>query len=80
MERCGLNLGNQVELFVNVKFSFAEGQETVGLVASVVFGAETPIHVGKDWFVIEIYCSEDTAAYDKFPLNLEDLIGKAEVV
>ena len=39
------------------------------LVASVVFGAETPIYIGKDWFVIEIYCSEDTAAYVWFPLN-----------
>jgi hypothetical protein len=76
----GFQLRHQVKLLVNVKFPFAESQETVRLVASVVFGAETPIYIGKDRFVVEIYCSEDTAAYDKFPLNIEDLIGKAEVV
>jgi hypothetical protein len=43
----------------------------VGLVSSVVFGAESPIDVGNDWFVVEIYCSEDAAAYVRFPLKIE---------
>ena len=33
------------------------------LVASVVLGAETPVHVWKDWLFFEVYCAEDTAAY-----------------
>jgi hypothetical protein len=38
-------------------------EEAVGLVSSVVFGAETPVHIGKDWFILEINCPEDAAAY-----------------
>jgi predicted nucleic acid-binding Zn ribbon protein len=39
----------------------------VGLVASVVLGAETPVYVWEDGLSIEVYCPEDTAAYFKFP-------------
>jgi hypothetical protein len=35
----------------------------VGLVTSVVLGAETPVNVWEDWFLFEVYCTEDTAAY-----------------
>jgi hypothetical protein len=46
-----------------VKFFFVVREETVGLVASVVLGAETPIHVWENWLFFEVYCAEDTAAY-----------------
>jgi hypothetical protein len=36
-------------------------------VTSVVFGAETPVNVWKDWLVPEVYNAEDTAAYSGFP-------------
>jgi hypothetical protein len=39
----------------------------VGLVTSVVFSAETPVHIKKDWLFFEVYCTEDTAAYFRFP-------------
>jgi hypothetical protein len=39
----------------------------VGLVASVVLGAETPVHVWEDWLFFEVYCAEDAAAYFGFP-------------
>jgi hypothetical protein len=35
----------------------------VGLVPSMVLGAETPVNVGKDLFIFEVYCAEDTATY-----------------
>jgi hypothetical protein len=35
----------------------------VGLVPSVVLGAETPINVWEDRLFFEIYCPEDAAAY-----------------
>ena len=35
----------------------------MGLVASVVLGAETPVHVWEDWLFFEVYCAEDAAAY-----------------
>jgi hypothetical protein len=38
-------------------------EEPVGLVASVVLGAETPINVWEDLFLFEVYCTEDAAAY-----------------
>ena len=34
----------------------------------MVFGAETPIDVGEDWLVLEVFCAEDTAAYANSPL------------
>jgi len=37
----------------------------VGLVASVILGAETPINVWKDRFLFKVYCTEDAAAYFK---------------
>jgi hypothetical protein len=39
----------------------------VGLVASVVLGAETPVHVRKDGLFFEVYCTKDTAAYFRSP-------------
>jgi hypothetical protein len=33
------------------------------LVSSVVLSAKTPVNVGEDLFVFEVYCTEDTAAY-----------------
>jgi hypothetical protein len=38
-------------------------EEAVGLVASVVLGAETPVNVWEDWLLFEVYCTEDAAAY-----------------
>ncbi len=35
----------------------------MGLVSPMILGAETPVNVGKDWFIFETYYSEDTAAY-----------------
>jgi hypothetical protein len=35
----------------------------MGLVTSVVFGAETPVYTWEDWLFLEIYCAEDAAAY-----------------
>jgi len=35
----------------------------VGLVASVVFGAETPVNVREDWLVLKVCYAEDAAAY-----------------
>jgi hypothetical protein len=48
---------------VNVKLSFVVGEEAVGLVASVVLGAEPPVNVWKYGLLFEVYCTEDTAAY-----------------
>jgi len=48
---------------VNVKFSFVVGEEAVGLVTSVVLGAESPVNVWKYRLLFEVYCAEDTAAY-----------------
>jgi len=48
---------------VNVKLSFVVGEEAVGLVASVVLGAEPPVNVWKYGPFFEVYCAEDTAAY-----------------
>jgi hypothetical protein len=39
----------------------------VGLVASVVLGAKTPVNVWEDLFLFEVYCAEDTAAYFLIP-------------
>jgi hypothetical protein len=39
----------------------------MGLVASVVLGAETPVNVWEDGLFFEVYCAEDTAAYFGFP-------------
>ena len=50
-----------------MKFSFVVREEPVGLMASVVLGAETPVYVWEDWLFFEVYCAEDTAAYFGFP-------------
>jgi hypothetical protein len=50
-----------------MKISFMIREETVRLVASVVLGAETPVHIWKDWLFFEVYCAEDAAAYCGFP-------------
>lgn len=50
-----------------MKFFFVVREETVGLVASVVLGAETPVHVWEDGLFFEVYCAKDTAAYFRFP-------------
>jgi hypothetical protein len=39
----------------------------VGLVATVILGAETPVHVRENWLPHEVYCPEDTTAYFRFP-------------
>lgn len=52
---------------MNVKLSFVVCEEAVGLVTSVVLGAETPVHVWKYGLLFEVYCAEDTAAYFEFP-------------
>jgi hypothetical protein len=52
---------------VNVKLSFVVGEEAVGLVSSVVLGAESPVNVWKYGLLFEVYCAEDTAAYFGFP-------------
>jgi hypothetical protein len=44
----------------------------VRLVAPVVLGAETPVHVWEDGLLFEVYCAKDTAAYFRFPsVNVE---------
>jgi hypothetical protein len=44
----------------------------MGLVSSVVLGAETPVHVWKHGLLFEVYCTKDTAAYFRFPsVNVE---------
>jgi hypothetical protein len=48
---------------VNVKLLGVVREETVGLVAPVVLGAETPVHVWKHMLLFEVYCAEDTATY-----------------
>ena len=53
---------------MNVKLLLVVGEEPVGLVPPMVFGAETPVNVREDRFVLEVYCPEDTAAYSN-PLN-----------
>jgi hypothetical protein len=56
---------------VNVKLSFVVGQEAMGLVASVVLGAEPPVNVWKYGLLFEVYCAEDTAAYLRSLLPVE---------
>ena len=43
----------------------------MGLMATVIFGTETPVNVSENGLIVEINCSEDTAAYVWFPLNME---------
>jgi len=50
-------------MFVNVKLFAVVSEEAVGLVTSVVLGAETPVNVREDRFIFEVYCTEDAAAY-----------------
>ena len=50
-----------------MKLFCAVREETVGLVSSVVLGAETPINVWKHVLLFEVYCAKDTAAYFRFP-------------
>lgn len=38
-------------------------EEPMRLVASMVLGAETPVNVWEDWFLFEVYCAKDAAAY-----------------
>jgi hypothetical protein len=52
---------------VNVKLFFVVGEEAVGLVSSVVLGAESPVNVWKYGLLFEVYCAEDAAAYFGFP-------------
>ena len=54
---------------MNEKFFVVVSEKTVGLVSSVVLGAETPINVWEDWLIFEVYYAEDTAAYFYFPLS-----------
>jgi hypothetical protein len=48
---------------MNIKLFAVVCEEPVGLVSSVVLGAETPVNVWKDWFLFVVYCTEDAAAY-----------------
>ena len=48
---------------MNVKLSFVVCEEAVGLVTSVVLGAETPVNIWKYRLLFEVSCAEDTAAY-----------------
>jgi hypothetical protein len=50
-----------------MKLSFVVGEETVGLVTSVVLGAKSPVNVWEYGLLFEVYCAEDTAAYFGFP-------------
>jgi hypothetical protein len=54
---------------VNEEFFVVVREESVGLVSSVVLGAETPVYAWEDWLVFEVYYAEDTAAYSYFPLS-----------
>ncbi len=48
---------------MNVKLPFVVSEEAVGLVSSVVLGAETAVNIWKYGLLFEVYCAEDTAAY-----------------
>ncbi len=52
---------------MNAKLSFVICEEAVGLVTSVVLGAETPVHIWKYGLLFEVYCAKDTATYFCFP-------------
>ena len=54
---------------MNVEFFVVVCEESVGLVSSVVLGAETPVNAWEDGLVLEAYYAEDTAAYVYFPLS-----------
>jgi len=55
---------------VNIKVSFVVGEEAVGLVSSVVLGAESPVNVWKYGLLFEVYCAKDAAAYFRSLLPL----------
>lgn len=55
---------------MNAKSSFVVGEEAVGLVSSVVLGAESPVNVWKYGLLFEVYCAEDAAAYFRSLLPL----------
>jgi hypothetical protein len=44
----------------------------VRLVASVVFSAESPVNLWKNWLILEADRAEDAAAYELFPLSEVD--------
>jgi hypothetical protein len=44
----------------------------VRLVAAVVFGAETPVYLWKNWLILEADRAEDAAAYKLFPSSEVD--------
>jgi len=52
------------------EFFVVVSEKSVGLVSSVVLGAETPVNAWEDWLVFEAYYAEDTAAYSYYPLKL----------
>ena len=54
---------------MNEEFLVIVGEEPVGLMPSVVLGAETPVNAWEDGLVFEAYYAEDTAAYSYFPLS-----------
>ena len=43
----------------------------MGLMPSMVLGAETPVNIRKDCLVFKVYCAKDTAAYFLVPSRLE---------
>ena len=54
---------------MNVEFLVVVGEESVGLVSSVVLGAEPPVNAWEDGLGFEAYYAEDTAAYSYIPLS-----------
>ena len=65
---------------MNVKLSFVVCEEAVGLVASVVLGAETPVHIWQYGLLFEVYCAEDAAAYSCFPSSDFKKLRKKEFI
>jgi hypothetical protein len=59
-----------------VELFFVVGEEAVGLVASVILGAETPVNIREDCLFFEVDCTEYTAAYSLVPLNVIDKVEK----
>jgi len=58
-----------------MKLSFVICEEAVGLVSSVVLGAESPVDVWKYGLLFEVYCAKDTAAYFR---SLLPMVGSRE--
>ena len=53
--------------FITIKLFAVVCEEPVRLMTPVVLRAKTPINVGEDFFIIEVYRTEDTTAYFSIP-------------